>query len=272
MEAATIANQLGQHSADMNEMRINAYKTGKLLSNQTTKQDEGKRTSDDEKEGAEDLAKVPSVVGTAKAVGTAAALVPATLYRGGTLREGIAGGKDLLDEAGNESKLFGEGASSVKDLTGIEGIVGGALVKGGGEAFAKFGAKAFGNVGAAIDTASDFDNLLQTGNIFDSKNAQGKIVKPTTAEDIGNAGTIIAGGLDILAAFTGGALAPIAAAANIAVAAESTTADMEADSATAKKDSKDAPPPTLPPPHAAPAFAQLGMLANQSHNPIDRIG
>lgn len=270
--AAMTANQLGQHSADMNEMRLQNYSTKTLLYRQEVKQDESKRTSDDEREATMDIAKVPVMIKTARSIGTAAALVPATMMRGGTLREGISGAKNFLDETGDTEKLFGKGALAVKDMEGVEGLVGTALLKGGGETFAKIGAKGVGNIGAAIDAVSDIDNLIQTGNPFNSKNADGSVTKATLGQDIGNVGTILAGGLDVLAAFTGGALAPIAAAANIAVAAESTTADMEADANKAKTDSKDAPGPNAPPPSAGPAFASLGMLANQSHNPLDRIG
>ena len=270
--ASMIANQLGQHSADMNEMRLQNFRTKTLLYKQEVKQDETKRTTDDEKEATQDIAKVPQVVKTAKNVGMATALVPATMMRGGTLREGVTGAKNFLDETGDTEKLFGEGGMAVKDMEGVEGIVGTALLKGGGETFAKIGAKGVGNIGAAIDAVSDIDNLIQTGNPFNTKNADGSVTKATLGQDIGNVGTILAGGLDVLAAFTGGALAPIAAAANIAIAAESTAADMEADAAKSKEDSKDAPGPNAPPPTSGPAFASLGMLANQSHNPLDRIG
>jgi len=273
MDRATmIANQLGQHAADMNEMRLQNFETKTLLYKQATKQDESKRTADDEKDATADLAKVPVVAKTIKNVGMAGAVVPATVMRGGTLREGITGAKNFLDEAGDTEKLFGKGGMAVSEMGGVEGIVASALVKGGGETFAKFGAKAVGDVGAGIDLVGDIDNFVQTGNLFNSKNADGSIHKATLGQDVGNVGTILAGGLDILAAFTGGALAPIAAAANIAVAAESTAADMAADAKQAKVDSKDAPGPNTPVNIAPPAFSSLGMLANQSHNPLDRIG
>jgi len=271
-DARAVANQLSQHSADMNEMRLTNFETKTLLYKNEVKQDESKRSSDDDKEATEDIAKVPAVAKTIKNVGMAGAVVPATMMRGGTLREGIAGAKNFLDETGDTEKLFGAGGMAVKDMSGIEGIVGSALVKGGGEAFAKFGAKAVGDIGVGINVVSDFDNLVQTGNIFNTKNADGSIQKATIGQDVGNIGTILAGGLDIAAAFTGGALAPLAAAANIAVAAESTVADMDADAAKAKTDSKDSPGPNPPTPTAPQAFAQLGMVANQSHNPLDRIG
>ena len=51
--------------------------------------------------------------------------------------------------------------------------------------------------------------------------------------------------MDVLAAFTGGALAPIALAANIAAATESTIATQEADSAQQKTDESN-PPPAKP--------------------------
>ena len=270
--ASMVANQLGQHVADMNEMRLQNFETKTLLYKQKAGQDESKRTSDDERLATEDIAKVPVMAKTIKNVGMAAAVVPATMMRGGTLREGVTGAKNFLDETGDTEKLFGKGGMAVSEMGGVEGIVASALVKGGGEAFAKFGAKAVGDIGVGINVVSDFDNFMQTGNIFNSKNSDGTIKKATLGQDIGNVGTILAGTLDIAAAFTGGALAPLAAAANIAVAAESTIADMSADAKQAATDAKGAPGPNIPAAHAGPAFAQLGFLANQSHNPLDRIG
>lgn len=271
-QASMVANQLGQHSADMNEMRLTNFEEKTLLYRQETKQDESKRSMDDDKDATEDIAKVPVVAKTIKNVGMAGAVVPATLMRGGTLREGVAGAKNFLDETGDAEKLFGKGSMAVSEMGGVEGIVATALSKGGGETFAKLGAKGVGNIGAAIDVVGDIDNMWQTGNPFNSKNADGTIKKATLGQDVGNVGTILAGALDVAAAFTGGALAPVAAAANIAVAAESTAADMAADAKQASTDSKDAPGAKPPPPKAPPAFASLGFLANQSHNPLDRIG
>ena len=175
------------------------------------------------------------------------------------------------------TKLFGEeGVTPLKDIGGFEGIaartLGGEAAGAGAELFGKVAGKAVGQIGTGIAVYQDVDNFFQTGNIFNSKNADGTIQKNTLGEDIGNIATIGAGALDVLAAFTGGALAPIALAANIAAATESTVATAEADSAQQKTDEANPPPAKPPPPSAPAAFGQYGLLANQSHNPLNHIG
>ena len=150
--------------------------------------------------------------------------------------------------------------------------LGGEAAGAGAQLFGKVAGKAVGQIGTGIAVYEDVDNFFQTGNIFNSKNADGSIQKNTLGEDIGNIATIGAGALDVLAAFTGGALAPIALAANIAAATESTVATEEADSAQEKTDESNPPPAKPPPPTAPAAFGQYGLLANQSHNPLNHIG
>jgi len=175
------------------------------------------------------------------------------------------------------TKLFGaEGVTPLKELGGFEGIAArtfaGEAAGAGAEVFGKIAGKALGQVGTGIAAYQDFDNLFQTGNIFNSKNADGTIQKQTLGEDVGNIGTLLGGALDVAAAFTGGALAPLAIAVNVAAATESTVATLDADKAQEKTDEAN-PPPNKPPAQIAPpAFGQLGLLANQSHNPLNYIG
>jgi len=175
------------------------------------------------------------------------------------------------------TKLFGEeGVTDIKELGGFEGIAArtfaGEAAGPGAELFGKVVGKGIGQIGTGIAVTDDVENFLATGNIFNTKNADGTIQKQTIGQDVGNIATIAAGGLDLLAAFTGGALAPIALAANVAAATESTIADTEADQKQESTDEKN-PPSANPPPQSAPAaFAQYGLLANVSHNPLNHIG
>ena len=276
-QASETNQQLGRHNLDMNERKLNDWSNKTLIYKQLNAAEQAKQSVDDEKSAAQDIAGAPKIIKTTQAgIGGVSGIVKGT-YRGLSQGESVAssiqrGGSGALKSISRVggAAVFGEGSVAAKDLGGVEGIVGNALSAGGGT-FAEIGAKGVGNVGAAIDVAGDIDNFIQTGNIFHSKNADGSIKKATTGEDVGNIGTIVGAGLDILAAFTGGALIPLAAAANIAIAGESTVASVDADRATDKKDAKNPPPLAPPRPTAAPAFAQLGFLSNQSHDPLQHI-
>lgn len=203
---------------------------------------------------------------------------------GSALARGARGAAKSIaqSDAAQATKLFAtetfgkEGVVGLKDIGGFEGIaartLAGEAAGAGAELFGKVAGKAVGQIGTGIAVYEDFDNFIQTGNIFNSKNPDGTIKKNTIGEDVGNLATIAAGGLDVLAAFTGGALAPIALAANLAAATESTIATTEADQADEKQDESNPPPPKPPPSQAPAAFAQYGLLANQSHNPLNHIG
>tara|TARA_R110000772_G_scaffold11737_2_gene36523 strand:+ start:2007 stop:2909 length:903 start_codon:yes stop_codon:yes gene_type:complete len=292
-ESAQVSNMLGQQSADLNEARLNNWRSSKVLFQIKSKGDQTKQGSDDRTAAEEDAVKVPKVYSVGEALGGAGKAAAKGAYRGISQGEGIAsslargarGGTAVLRDSkvASTAKLFGEGSTAVKDLTGVEGIVGNTILRAstsaadgvasaGAELFAKGAAKGVAGIGLAIQGVSDVDNFMKTGSIFNTKAADGTVTKGTTAQDIGNVGTILAGGLDVLAAFTGGALAPIALAANIAVAAESTTANVEADKAQEKTDDTNVPPAKPPPAIAPPAFAQLGLAASQNHNPLDHIG
>jgi len=284
-QATQVANQLGQHSLDMNEAKLNDWTNKTLLYQQKNSQDKRNAKSDIEESAAKDLPEVPVVAKTTGTVLKAGRAFGVGAYRGVSQAEGVAdsvkgvgrgftGAYKTLKVAGDKagSKLFGEGAVAVKDMTGVEGIVGKNLVEAGaGEAFAKVGAKSVAGAGFAIQAGDDAYNMFETGSIFNTKNADGSISKGTTGEDVGNVASLITGGLDILAAFTGGAAAPLALAANIAATGFSTYETAKADEATKTTDSANAPPSKPPPMAAPPAFAQLGIVSNQNHNPLDHI-
>jgi hypothetical protein len=278
--AYQLSNQLGQQALDINEAKLQNYKTDTLSYNLLQKADKQKASDDETRDVEKDIASVPKVYKTVSTFAKAGKEVV-----GGTvansLNQGLSEGARVLQEGGEGSKLFAtarfgsEGVTAVKELTGVEGIASRALLgsatSAAAETFAKVGGKALGEAGAAIDIGEDIDNLFTTGNAFKSVGPDGKVQEETTAEKWGNVLTIGAGVLDVAAAFTGGALAPIAAAANIAAATESTAASLAADQAQKKTDSQN-PPPAKPPEQQAPAaFAQLGLIANQSHNPIAQI-
>jgi len=298
----TLQNQLGQQSIDINEAKLENYNTKTLLYNQLNNDEKEKVSKDDQKDVEQDVLKVPDVVKTAQALkGGAGAFVRGTsrgLAQASKVGEGSLGAGDVASalargargagksiaasDAAKGTKLFAtetfgkEGVVGLKEIGGFEGIaartLAGEAAGAGAEIFGKVAGKAVGQIGTGIAVYQDFDNFIQTGNIFNSKNPDGTIKKQTIGEDVGNLATIAAGGLDVLAAFTGGALAPIALAANLAAATESTIATTEADQADEKTDESNPPPPKPPPSQAPAAFAQYGLLANQSHNPLNHIG
>ena len=177
---------------------------------------------------------------------------------GSAVKAGAKEAGGVISEAGEGTKLFGEGATAVKDLTGVEGVVAGALVKGA--------------VGTGLAVYKDIDNFINTGNIFNERDAAGNVVKQNLGEDIGNVATIVGGALDVATAFTGGALAPLAAAVNIFAAVDGAVSGIEQDKAEKEADEKGLNPGAAPPASQSPqAFAQFGILANQSHNPLQHI-
>lgn len=305
-----IQNQLGRQSLDLNEAKLENFNAKTILYNQLNNAEKAKVSADEQKTVESDVVKVPAVYKTGKALKEAggafgrgatrglqqsarAAGVPAeeaVMGTGNVLKNvGVSdigsalarGGRGAVkslaqSDAAQGTKLFGEGATDIKELGGFEGIAArtfaGEAAGAGAELFGKVVGKGIGQIGTAIAVTDDFENFMSTGNIFNTKNADGTIQKQTLGQDVGNIATIAAGGLDILAAFTGGALAPIALAANVAAATESTIADTEADQKQESTDEKN-PPSATPPPQSAPAaFAQYGLLANVSHNPLNHIG
>ena len=305
--AYEIMNQMGQHSADINEIRSNGWKTSTYAFNQLKQADQGKQDADIQRDVESDVASAAKVYKTGVAGVEAAGAFGRGFTRGlqqaaagvgkgeqvtaeaallgsgkvftsagvaGTtqaLARGARGAGAVLTEAGQTSKIFGAGATAIQDLTGVEGIVAKTLVKGGGETFARVGAKGVGLIGTGMAATKDIENFFDTGNIFNEKDAAGNVVKQNLGEDIGNVATLVGGALDVAAAFTGGALAPVAAAVNIFAAADSAISGYEQDKKEASVDQKDAPPANPPPAAAPQAFAQYGILANRSHNPLEHI-
>jgi len=286
-QATQIANQLGNAALDMNEARLNNWENKTLLHNQKTNDDQAKEKADVRGEVESDIVDVPIVAKTtATAMRTTRALGVGA-YRGMTQGEGMVssiargarGAGAELTRAGEAmgSRVFGSAAFgkgvAVKEMTGVEGIVGKNLLEAGaGEAFSKVAAKSVAGLGFGVAAVGDIENFWQTGNIFNTKNADGTTTKATLGEETGNVLSLVGGALDIAAAFTGGALAPIAAGVNIAAAATSTIEEQKADIAQKKQDSQDAPPSKPPPTVVASSFSQLGLQANQSHNPLQHIG
>tara|TARA_R110000796_G_scaffold56360_2_gene130658 strand:+ start:3736 stop:4572 length:837 start_codon:yes stop_codon:yes gene_type:complete len=277
MSGYQIQNQLGQQSADMNELRLNGWKTQTFAFKTLDGREQDKKDADIQQDAESDVTKVDQVYKVGKATGRAAAGAALVASKGGTLSEaGSVAGKAFA-EVGEGTKLFetarfgSQGVTAVKDLTGVEGVVSGVLLKGGGETFAKVGAKGLGAVGAGIALYQDADNFFDTGNVFKKKDAAGTIVTQNVGMDIGNVATVIGGALDIATAFTGGALAPLAAAVNIFAAVDSAISGIKQDSDDRKADEKDAPPKKPPAATAPASFAQFGIVANQSHNPLDHI-
>ena len=268
----------------MNEARLSNWKVSTLLYHQKTAADKAQSTTDTRDDVTEDIVKLPVVAKTTVTTAKAARAFGVGGYRGVTQAETLGasvkggvgrafnGAYQELERGGKGAKVFGEGGAAVKDMEGIEGIVGSALVKGGGETFAKVGAKGVAGIGLGLQTLTDVEDFKETGSIFNTKDTSGRIVKGTTAQDVGNIATIAAGALDVAAAFTGGFLAPLAAAANIVAATESTIANEKADAANKKADQTNMPSTTAPKTVVSAGFAQLGLVSNQSHNPLDRIG
>mgnify|MGYP003628134565 CR=1 FL=1 len=266
-----IQNQLGQQSADMNELRLNGWKTQTIAFKALDGREQDKKDADIKTDVESDVTKVDQVYKVASATGRAAKGAAIVAKEGGSLREAGAVAGKAFSEVGAGTKLFGQGATAVKDLTGVEGVIAGTLLKGGGETFAKVGAKGLGAVGAGLAAYQDIDNLADTGNIFKTKDAAGNVVNQNIGVDVGNVATIIGGALDVATAFTGGALAPLAAAVNIFAAVDGAISGIKQDADNKKVDEKDAPPKAPPTSSAPPAFAQYGILANQSHNPLNHI-
>jgi len=286
-QATQIANQLGNQALDLNEARLTNWKTSTLLYNQKNSNDQANEKADVRDEVAEDIVKVPTLAKTVGTTGRAARAFGVGAYRGMSQGEGAInsiarGGRGMtaeLSRAGEKmgsrlftTERFGEGVA-VKEMTGVEGIVGKNLLEAGaGEEFAKVAGKSVAGLGFGISAIGNIENLWQTGNIFNTKNADGTTKKATLGEDVGNVASLLGGALDIAAAFTGGALAPVAAAVNIAAAATSTIEEQKADDAQKATDAKDAPSAKPPPTIVASSFSQLGLQANQSHNPLQHIG
>lgn len=270
-QAFALANQLGQHAADVNNLRSNGWKTQTLAYKTLDHQEQDKQDKDVKSDVESDVTKIDTVYGVTRATARAGYGAALVAQQGGTAREALNVAGKAFGEFGEGTKLFGKGATAVKDLSGAEGVIASALVKGGGETFAKVAAKGVGLVGTGIAAYQDIDNLVETGNPFNTKDAAGNVVKQNLGVDIGNVATLLGGALDVGVALTGGALAPVAAAVNLFAAVDSAVAGVEQDKQEKATDEKDVKPGPAPAQVAPQAFAQYGILANQAHNPLNHI-
>jgi|TARA_R110001583_G_scaffold12797_9_gene56358 hypothetical protein len=201
--------------------------------------------------GEELLAESGGLIGATRGAGRAASLAA-----------GARGGAAAVTKLGGAAKgISGE-------LQGVERIAQkGALAADLSKEAAFTVGKVAGSLGAIAGVGSDIDSLIQTGNPFRSVST-GKLESKT---DIwGNLLTIGGGILDVAAAFTGGAMAPLAAAVNVAAAATSTAGEVQ-DEEAAKAGEGPKPTGPLPTAHIAPEFATLGFVANQAHDPTKQI-
>jgi len=270
-QAFATANQLGQHAADVNELRSNGWKTQTLAYKTLDHQEQDKQDKDVKSDVESDVTKIDTVYGVGRATARAGYGAALVAKQGGSATEAYNVATKALGEFGEGTKLFGKGATAVKDIGGVEGVIASALVKGGGETFAKVAAKGVGLVGTGIAAYQDIDNFVETGNPFNTKDAAGNVVKQNLGVDIGNAATLLGGALDVGVALTGGALAPVAAAVNLFAAVDSAVAGVEQDKEEKQQDEKDVKPGPAPTQVAPQAFAQYGILANQAHNPLNHI-
>ena len=162
--------------------------------------------------------------------------------------------------------------SAVKGFSGVEEIAAGVLgkVAGVGDATKFIAGKAAGELGAGIDIVKLGSNLLTTGNVFESDDGPGGAkVEENTLSKIGDVATIAAGAADLLAVFTGGILAPVAAAANLAAAGISGAGAIEQQKTDDKTQQGNKPvDQTI---GAGPAFSAYGFVGQQSHDPIAAI-
>lgn len=183
-----------------------------------------------------------------------------------------------ISEAGGAGKTVAQLASK-GGMSGTEGIVSRTLIKGGaGDLAGVAVGKAAGAIGGIIAVGQQADSLFDTGgkSMLDRTNAQGVEVKENNydiaGQFVGEAGSIA----DIAAASTGGLLAPVAAAISVTGAILSAIGaykDEKSDDMKAGigSDGKITGAPKPPPQSIGTAYASLGFVGNQSHDPISAI-
>ena len=197
---------------------------------------------------------------------------------GSTLAAGAKGFAKGVDAAGGAGKSVSE-LGKLGGLTGAEGIVQkGVLKAGGGETLGLVAGKASGAVGGILDIGKNIDSLIDTGgkSAFTRTDAQGKQVKMSTTDDVGEGLTEAGSALDVAAGVTGGFLAPLAAAVSLAGAVTEGVGAILDEKADNKKagigsDGKVGAPPPKPGAPISEAFTSLGFVGNQSHNPLAHI-
>ena len=212
---------------------------------------------------------------------------------GTALKGGIVGFGQGLNEAGGGFALRGLGtadepgvlrsvAGGGEGLTGVEGIIQKGLVKaGGGETLGLVGGKAFGAIGGLVDAGGDINSLIKTGGksmYTRVDSATGKRVEDSGIDKAGDILTEVGSAADVISAFTGGLLAPIAGAITLAGAGLSAIGSIEDE----KSDDKEvgiksdgttdaSVAPKMNGGAIAPAYASLGFVGNMSHNPLSHI-
>ncbi len=212
---------------------------------------------------------------------------------GTALKGGVVGFGQGLNKAGGGFALRGLGtadepgvlrsvAGGGEGLTGVEGIIQKGLVKaGGGETLGLVGGKAFGAIGGLVDAGGDINSLIKTGgkSMYTRVDAAtGKRVEDSGIDKAGDILTEVGSAADVMSAFTGGLLAPIAGAITLTGAALSAVGSIEDE----KSDDKEvgiksdgttdaSVAPKLNGGAIAPAYASLGFVGNMSHNPLSHI-
>tara|TARA_R110000796_G_scaffold157650_2_gene274334 strand:+ start:188 stop:1252 length:1065 start_codon:yes stop_codon:yes gene_type:complete len=195
-----------------------------------------------------------------------------------TLKTAASGFGTGLDATGGAAKTFGE-LSELGGLSGTEGIVQKSILKlGGKEGLGFVAAKASGTIGGIMDVGKQFDSLIDSGgkSAFTRTDGQGNQVELSTTDKWGEGLTEAGSVLDVVAGFTGGWLAPLAAAVNLAGQATEAVGSIEDEKADNKaagigKDGKAGPAPPEAGAPVSEAFTSLGFVGNVNHNPMAHI-
>ena len=239
------ANSLHGQIALEREQRQSDYAAKLTAFNQGIKDARGKDTSTNEGDIAGNVSDVQKVYNVGSGIyggvtgAASAGTKAAALGFGGvsgataTLGAGAKGFAKGFDAAGGASKGFSalkSVAGGGEGLTGMEGIVQKGLVKvGGGEALGLVGGKAAGAVGGLVDAGKQIDSLIDSDgkSMFMRTNAQGKEVEDSTTDKWGEGLTEVGSAMDVVSTFTGGLLAPLAAAVSLAGAVTEAVGSVE---------------------------------------------
>ena len=266
-EARLHENELHTQAHNTAELRMANYKTAVANFNQLQRNLTSKDTTSDEKDTAEGATNIQRVVQTGEAVGRyAGGVAKGTPWASTGMSLGSSHGLGM--SALREMKIVKDAPAGITgDLTGVESVAQkGLRLAGAGDKVAFAGAKVAGNIGAVLDIGKGIDNLIQSGNVFKDADT-GKMESKT--DIAGDLLTVAGGALDVAAAFTGGLLAPVAAAVNLAGAATSTAGSVE-DELKAKSDLK-AQTPSKPTAVSSPEYETLGFVANMAQDPTKSI-
>jgi len=265
-EARLHENELHTQAHNTAMLRQANYKTAVANFNQLKQNLTSKDTTSDEKDTAEGATNVQRAVQTGEAIGRyVGGVAKGTPWRSMGMSLGSSHGLGM--SALKDMKIVKDlPAGTTGDLTGVESVAQkGLRLAGTGDKVAFAGAKVAGNLGAVLDVGKGIDNLIQSGNVFKDADT-GKMESKT--DIAGDLLTVAGGALDVAAAFTGGLLAPVAAAVNLAGAATSVAGGIE-DEKQGKKDLGKAPP--KPTPVSSPEYETLGFVANMAQDPTKSI-